>query len=630
MCGIAGYLDFKKQTSEDIIHKMVQTLHHRGPDDNGAEHHDSSSALIGMGMARLSIIDLTLSGHQPMHHKMFSVIYNGEIYNYKEIRVKLEKLGHHFRSNSDTEVILHAYEYWGTEFVHQFIGMFVIAIYDREKQQFLIFRDRAGVKPIYYYWSKGLFLFASELKSFYVHPDFVKSICKNALALFFDLGYIPAPHTIFDNTYKIEAGKFLVIDLKVKKLSIYTYWDLNTHYRKAKFEFCYEEAKERLNDLLISAYNYRMVADVPVGIFLSGGYDSTSVAAILQMNRTEKLKTFTIGFEQGNNEAPYARSIARFLGTQHTELVCTTKEAQEIIPELPYNFDEPFADSSAIPTILVSRLARKQVTVSLSADAGDEVFAGYLDYVMLIKAMKQLNYVPSTLKSVSGLLLHILSGIVCESSPALKHKLHSIAHAINANRFIQAKELFRYSKSLPEFYAESLFLENSKKLPTKFDFNFSGYANEIETILAIDYQMYLQDDILTKVDRATMSVSLEGREPLLDHRIIEFAAQLPVDYKLSSTTGKHILKDIVHKYVPKELLDRPKAGFSLPIYYWLRDDLIYLVDEFLCEKAIAESGFLNAKFVAKLVGLFKMNKLYYKTIIWKLLMFQMWYFRWMK
>lgn len=542
MCGIAGYVDFNENTSSDVISLMVQALHHRGPDDAGYENHNSTKATIGLGQTRLSIIDLSSAAHQPMHYKELTIVFNGEIYNFREIRRDLEKSGHRFVSNSDTEVILHAYEHWGNEFVHQLIGMFVIAIFDKSVDKLLLFRDRAGVKPVFYYWNNGLFLFASELKSLFVHSQFQKEIDKNALALFFDFGYIPAPYSIFKNTFKIEPGKYLVVDIKLKKLSHYKYWDIDDYYIKNKSKLDYNEAREQVHELLISSCNYRMVADVPVGIFLSGGYDSSVVTALLQKNRTEKLKTFTIGFEEGNNEAPFAKEVARYLCTDHTEYICTTREAQNIIPLLPYFYDEPFADSSAIPTMLVSKVAHADVKVALSADAGDELFAGYMHYSKLDSDLAILNKIPRSSKHILRPSLAFLSYLMPLSKSELKHKLRSIASALNTDKLKQATELSKLASSLPIFYQSKLLNYTPGNYRTKYDNDFSSFNNVIDIALAIDYGMYLQNDILTKVDRASMSVSLEGREPLLDHRLAEFVAQLPIEYKYNKQGGKKSLR----------------------------------------------------------------------------------------
>lgn len=629
MCGITGYIDYKKH-SENVINDMVKSLNYRGPDNSGFDNYIINDCQVSLGHTRLSILDLSMAGHQPMTYKHYTIVYNGEIYNYKEIRNDLLKCGHNFVSNTDTEVILHAYDQWGLEAVGRFIGMFAFAILDSANDELVLFRDRAGVKPLYYYFFKGLFIFGSELKPFHQHPGFKKVIDLNALALFFDFGYIPAPYCIFQSCRKLEPGNVMIFNIRQHSFTNFTYWDVEKFYKQEKLKLDYSEAKAEVKNLLISACNYRMISDVPVGIFLSGGYDSAAVAAILQKDRTEKLKTFTIGFKEGNNEAPYAKSTANFLGTDHSEYTCTTKEAQDIIPSLPYFYDEPYSDSSAIPTILVSQIARKQVTVALSADAGDEIFAGYSNYIKLGQHLSKLNSIPSSIKLTAKPFLNCLSNVVPSSNPKLKHKIKGIATALNQDKLLQAAELYRISTSLPDSYMTNLFINLPSKNLTKYNINVSGFSNELEIALAIDYQMYLQNDILTKVDRATMSVSLEGREPLLDHRLVEFAAQLPIEYKYNGISGKLILKDIVHDYIPKKMMDRPKTGFSLPIYKWLRGDLGYLIDEYLDEKSITSLGFFNTEFVLQQVKLFKNDKLHYKPFIWKLLMFQMWYDRWME
>jgi asparagine synthase (glutamine-hydrolysing) len=629
MCGITGFIDRNGQSSKSVLDDMVSTLEHRGPDDRGSEVFDHSHGKVGFGQTRLSIIDLSPAGHQPMHFGDYTIVYNGEIYNYQEIKQELEKNGHKFKSTSDTEVILHAFKEWGVDCVKNFIGMFAFLIYDRIETKVYGFRDRAGVKPLYYYKKNGLFLFGSELKALHKHPGFEKRIDERALKSYFDFGYIPSPHSIYKNTYKLEPGHFLVYDLKNAELNTIEYWNSNAFYKQPKFEIDYEEAKQELLKLLKSAFQYRMIADVPVGIFLSGGYDSSAVAAILQNESSQKLKTFTIEFQEGNNEAPYARETAAYLGTDHHEYTCTSKEAQNIIPDLPYYYDEPFADSSAIPTTLVSRFARNHVTVALSADAGDELFAGYNSYPQFKNNQNNLNKIPPQLINISSTLFSLASKITPAETPSLKHKLKSISKSVDSDRFEQAAKLFKYSNSLPDFYMDRLFVNGHEKYPTKFDINVSDFKDAIEIPLAVDYQSYLQNDILTKVDRATMSVSLEGREPLVDHRILEFSARLPLDYKMNGLNTKRILKDIVHLYLPKEMMERPKTGFSLPIYTWLRDDLSWLIDENLNPESIKLSGIFNESFITGTVKRFQRDKFYYEPLVWKLLMFQLWFKRWM-
>ncbi len=462
----------------------------------------------------------------------------------------------------------------------------------------------------------------------YKNDDSRKTVIKG---LNFDLGYIPAPYSIFKKTSKIEPGHHLELSTQTKKITYDKYWDAERFYKLPKSILNYSEAKEKLHELLKSACDYRMVSDVPIGVFLSGGYDSTLVAAILQKSTSDKVKTFTIGFEEGNNEAPYAKKTAKYLGTDHTEYICTTKEAQEIIPTLPFFYDEPFADSSAIPTILVSQLASKSVSVVLSADAGDEVFSGYESYKFLERNLNKINNLPKWLKPIIGDVGSCFISGIPETLDhgKMKHKISSFINAIRSfDKTAQSKIVFDNMYSLPGSFLEKIFIDKNFIVRENLDVN--SFKEPLEVAMAIDYKSYLQNDILTKVDRATMSVSIEGREPLVDHRIIEFAAQLPLEYKWDGKTSKKILKDIVHDYIPKEMMNRPKTGFSLPIYSWLRGDLSYLVEEYLSPKALEQSGLFNVPWVSQQVNLFKLNKLHYQPFIWKLLMFQLWYNKWMK
>lgn len=630
MCGITGFVDLNNFSTGQILEKMVSSLNHRGPDDLGVKIFENGNEIVGLGQSRLSIIDLSDGGHQPMTFLHLTIVFNGEIYNYKEIKNELIDLGHHFNSDSDTEVILHAYYEWGDRFIYMLIGMFSFAIYNDSNRKLYLYRDRVGVKPLYYYRGKDLFIFGSELKSLIAHPKFEKEIYREILPNYLQLGYIPAPYSIFRNCYKLLPGHSLVLEVSTGSFETFTYWNAKDYFIKEKSTLNYTDAKSSLKSLLQSAFDYRMVSDVPVGVFLSGGYDSTAVAAFIQCNRTEKLKTFTIGFEEGNNEVPFARQTADYLGTDHTEYICTTAEAQAIVPNLPYFYDEPFGDSSAIPTSLLSQLAKKSVAVALSADGGDEIFCGYTSYFNLSKFNNNLNKMPKFFKkylsTISPLFLTNNFGLPIER----QHKLSSALEALNANEYKQSKILFKRAKEKPIAYINSFFNATFKSNSSPYDVDFNGFSHPMELAMLADLQSYLPDDILTKVDRATMSVSLEGREPLLDHRIIEFAATLPIDYKFNGGTGgKRILKDIVHDYVPKEMMDRPKSGFSLPIYSWLRGDLSYLLDEFLSKEALAWSGIWDVNFVLKQVQLFKKRKLHYVSLIWYILMFQMWWKRWM-
>jgi asparagine synthase (glutamine-hydrolysing) len=629
MCGFCGFVDFTYKSNVEILANMTSTLHHRGPNDSGCDVFDVDAALIGLGHARLSILDLSPAGHQPMHFEHLSIVFNGEIYNFREIKSELVHLGHQFKTHSDTEVILHAVMEWGYSSVSKFIGMFTFAIFNKKTLVLTLIRDRAGIKPLYYYWHDGLFLFASELKAFHAHPQFIKKINEAAVHQYMDYGYIPSPHCIFQYCHKLNPGHVLSFNLGKKELTTTKYWDVNEFYLKPKLKVEYREAKNELEKLLLSAFEYRMVSDVPVGIFLSGGYDSTAVTAMLQYGRTEKLKTFTIGFDEGNNEAPYAKNIAQYIGTDHTEYYCSTKDAQEIIPLLPYYYDEPFADSSAIPTILVSKLAVQNVTVALSADAGDEIFAGYVLYKYYLNNLTWLHRIPKNCKPDIVRLIEALTYLI-PSHFHLKYKIDVLIKILTVHHDRMPQELLRNipSVKLRDVIQRNLFLNRPIPQCTAYEGDYSKFGDDLSMALAIDYTMYLQNDILTKVDRATMSASLEGREPFLDHRIIEYASQLPTEFKYG-ISQKRILKDIVHTYVPQTLLDRPKSGFTLPISAWLKNELSPLLESNLDKTSIDTSGVFCSEYVDVLYKKFMDDTLYDPVIIWKLLQFQLWYKMWM-
>lgn len=632
MCGIAGYIDFRKVTEKETLVKMTKVLQHRGPDDSGYEYF-SDNADIGFGFQRLSIIELSSLGHQPMVNDdtNYTIIFNGEIYNYKEVKKELEKKGHQFKSSSDTEVILKSYIQWGKECVQRFVGMFAIAIYDKIAQKITLFRDRAGVKPLFYYWKDDLFLFASELKSFHQHPDFKKEINFDALALYFQHLYIPAPYTIFKNTSKVEPGHLLEIYLKNKTLPKSKYWDVADAYNQPKLDISIEEAAEQTEQLLRSAFEYRMIADVPVGVFLSGGYDSSAVAALLQKDRIQKIKTFTIGFhEEKYNEAHYAKQVAEYLGTEHHEYYCTFKEAIDIVPSLPSVYDEPFADSSAIPTILVSRIAREHVTVALSADGGDEVFAGYHKrYLKSLKYIKTLQASPPLLKKSLQILTNGVS-FFQNKDIATPDRLDKLKEILSISNPVKAFDIITQNMTFSE--VSKLFNRKLTTLPTYFEEDKLLHSSNdtLNYLLATDYKTYLADDILQKVDRATMSVSLEGREPFLDHRIIEFIARLPSNYKLNEETGKLLLKKIVYIYLPKEIMDRPKMGFGIPVASWCRNELKEMLLYYLDDKKIRTQGIFNAQQVSIILKKYFEGKPVDFERVWCLFMFQMWYERWME
>ena len=630
MCGIAGFIDFNQNLSNESLKEMTDVLHHRGPDDSGYSFFETASANIGLGHRRLSIMDVSSHGHQPMLHENLEIIYNGEVYNFKEIRKELEKENYTFDSDSDTEVILKAYHLWGIKAVDKFNGMFAIAIYDKDANKITLIRDRAGVKPLFYYRKNNNILFASELKSFHKSGCFDKDIDTNSLALYLQYGYIPQPHTIFKETYKLEAGHYLSIDLETKQVEAIKYWDVIDHYNKPKLKISDEEALEETEKLLKTSFEYRMVSDVPVGVFLSGGYDSSIVTAMLQQGRSEQINTFTIGFhEKGFDEAPYAKEVARRLGTNHTELYCTQKDALEIIPKLCEIYDEPFGDVSGIPTTLVSQLARKDVTVSLSADGGDEIFAGYDKHITSLHHHNQFAKIPFTARKIieSG-MCHIDP----DKIPYLKNTYNFETKYRKLKNVITLQHAVDIMKLTSQYFTfnqtQELLKEPLVALPTHFDDMVSSHNDEMNHMLAVDYKTYLVDDILTKVDRAGMSVGLEGREPLLDYRLIEFTAQLPSHFKYRDGKQKWLLKEITHKYLPKKLMDRPKQGFGVPITEWFKDELEKYFYIYLDQNRLVKEGLFNADKVIEMRDKYLDGDKESAAKLWRILMFEMWYERW--
>lgn len=632
MCGIAGFCDFSKKLSKNDLELMTDVLHHRGPDDSGYSFFEDNIYSIGLGHRRLSILDLTSHGHQPMSFDNIEIVFNGEVYNFKEIKDELLKYDYTFFSDSDTEVILKAYHKWGIQAINKFNGMFSIVIYDTKNDKLIFMRDRAGVKPLYYYWDEEIFLFSSELKSFQKVEYFKKELNKDSVALYFQYGYIPQPHTIFKNTYKLESGHYLTLDLNTKKLNKYKYWDVINFYNKEKFEVSEEEAIIETEKLLKSACEYRMVADVPVGVFLSGGYDSSLVASLLQKDRTEKIKTFTIGFHENKfNEAPFAKKVADYLGTNHTEYYCTAKDATDILPLLPEIYDEPFSDNSSIPTILVSKIAKKDVTVSLSADGGDELFGGYDKYIQVEKLNSYISKIPFKL-AIGKLMTSIDPNKIpfAKNINKFDHRFSKIAQSINCKNPVEIMSLI--TNLFTPIEVKNLLSIDFVNQTTSFD-DIEFLRKDlsiVDKMLAIDYKTFQLDDILTKVDRATMSVSLEGREPLLDYRLIEYVSRLDSNLKIKNGNKKYLLKEITHKYIPKEIMNRPKMGFSTPIIAWFQKELRdYLIDYFN-EDFLKEQKIFNIKVVQNLRDDYLSGKSDNIHKLWALIVFQLWYFKWFK
>lgn len=576
MCGIAGFLDISRQTGSETLRRMTSVLFHRGPDDSGLWTEEG----IGLGHQRLSIIDLSPLGHQPMSNDTGSVwiTYNGEIYNYRELRHQLEQNRIKFKSQTDTEVIIRLYESEGMSFLSKLIGMFAFVLWDKSKHKLFLVRDRVGVKPLYIYQKDGLVLFASELKALAQHPCFDKSIDADALFLYLLRGYIPAPKTIYKYCQKLMPGHFAEVDYngQIKQVR---YWSLNGSRQPMKDS---KRIEEQLEALLVDSFAYRLVADVPVGLFLSGGIDSSCVAALLTQVKGVTPKTFTIGFEDPQfNEAPWALQVARHLQTEHTEHYVSESEALKMIPDIPYIYDEPFGDSSAIPTFIVSKLARQHVKVALSADGGDELFCGYDRYMKMKALASRVSRVPFAFRLLGADVISMMSNEWFDCSfklartlfPGLANRKRKRSSVM---KLLSSLDLTDSYFSLFKEWSES---EVAKMLSTtgspqvNYVLTSGHFSSVIDQLMFIDIHSYLPDDLLVKVDRATMAVSLEGREPYLDHRLIEFAQSIPLELKLKNGTTKHILRSILYKYVPKELLERQKQGFSIPHKRWFQTAL---------------------------------------------------------
>ena len=644
MCGIAGYIDGNRRSAQehdDIATRMIARLRHRGPDSQGVWC-DTSSSLV-LAHARLAIIDLSPAGAQPMHSASGSyvIVFNGEIYNFQKLRNRLKQQGSSpdWRGHSDTEVLLACFEAWGIEkTLKGLVGMFALALWDRRDKKLYLARDRMGEKPLYYGIHKNTFLFASELKALKAHPDFTGEIDREALTLYLRHNYIPAPWSIYKGIKKLLPGCFLEVSIDNNsslKQSIVPYWRLEDAIDKGKrepFEGSPEEAVDELDRLLRQAVKGQMVADVPLGAFLSGGYDSTTVVALMQTSSSRPINTFTIGFhEKAYNEAEHAKSVARHLGTNHHELYITPEEALSVIPDLPEIWDEPFSDSSQIPTFLVSRFARTKVTVSLSGDGGDELFFGYERYFKGQKIWSFLGKIPMPVRHLMALMLEKAPGQTFETIMGLLPSRFRIAYL--ADRLPKLAEVVR-TTSQEQFYKR---LVSHNKFPvdlcrsatepkTIFDMreswpNLSSFA---EQMMFLDAKTYLPDDILVKVDRATMAVSLESRVPLLDHRVVEFAWSLPFSYKYRQGQGKWLLRQVLYRYVPREMMERPKMGFGVPIEHWLRGALRDWAEEFLDETRLKREGFLAPKPIRKMWQEYKRGEFPWHYYLWDILMFQAW------
>ncbi|MEN3001830.1 MAG: asparagine synthase (glutamine-hydrolyzing) [Armatimonadota bacterium] len=643
MCGIVGYWATKGRVERDLIEAMATRICHRGPDDAGVWLDEAAG--LALGHRRLAILDLSHAGHQPMisHCQRYVIVYNGEIYNHMELRAELEKAYGPiaWRGHSDTETLLEAVSRWGIETtLKRAVGMFAFAIWDRQERNLMLARDRMGEKPLYYGYQNGVFFFASELKALTVHPQFERRIDLDALALYLQLGYVPAPHSIYQSIHKLFPGTMVI----VREQDIYQqllpdpmpYWSLPLEPSVSVRDV--HEAVDQLDDLLRQSIRGQMVADVPVGAFLSGGIDSSTVVALMQAESSTPVYTFTIGFHEAHyNEAPYAKAVATHLGTNHSELYLTPAEVQEIIPIMPQVYDEPFADPSQLPTYLVARLARNTVTVCLSGDGGDELFAGYPRYpltVALTQHLQRFAKIPYRLRRLLLSLLQITPTTLLNHLTPRRYRQFFTEKRLayhHQQRLVQILKL-----SNPTIENVYQFMITNGLDPREFLYadqhtEFALFRKEINSrdaytaMCTIDALSYLPDDILVKVDRATMAVSLEARAPLLDYRIVEYAWRLPSHLKVREGKGKWILRQILYRYVPPEIVERPKAGFGIPLYQWLRGPLREWAEELLSETSLRRSGLLRPYAIRRYWHEHLNEISNWEYLLWKFLMFQAWY-----
>lgn len=648
MCGLTGIFAPASDVASDNLvlwtEAAADALRHRGPDD-GATWVDARAG-IAFGHRRLSIIDLSPTGQQPMASAdgRFVITYNGEIYNYRDLRTELESTGANFQGHSDTEVLLAAISHWGlVAALERANGMFALALWDREARTLHLARDRLGQKPLYYGWAGKAFIFGSELKALRQYPDFDTTIDNGALTLLLRHSAIPAPHAVYRGCRKLMPGTHLAIGPdQVAGRSLpepEPYWSATKAAGAGladPYDLSDAEAVESLDHMLRNAVDACMVSDVPLGAFLSGGIDSSTVVALMQAQSNRPVKTFSIGFTESDyNEADAAAAVAEHLGTDHTELYITPADAQAVIPKLPQIYDEPFADSSQIPTYLVSQLARQQVTVSLSGDGGDEIFGGYNRYTWANNLKRGIGLTPLSLRRLTR---HCLAGVAprhwdsafAAIAPLLPRrlrltqvgdKLHKLAEIIDApNREEMYWRLVSQWKhprqAMPTATEPATRLSDTASWPNLPDFT--------QQIMLLDALVYLPDDILVKLDRAAMATSLESRVPFLDHRVFEFAWRLPLGQKIRNGTGKWILREVLARYVPRQLFERPKMGFGVPVGDWLRGDLREWAEDLLSEDRLKRGGLFQTEVVRNLWAQHLRGDRNLQHQLWPLLMFEAW------
>lgn len=626
MCGICGFVSKNRITPEQLK-RMNDAMYHRGPNDSGEEIYPAKGGYsVGLAQRRLSILDLSPMGHQPMHSpdKRISVVYNGEIYNFQELKEELAD--YPFCSTCDTEVIIAAYLKWGIGCVSRFNGMFAIALFDRETEEFYLVRDRIGKKPLYYWIEQGNLVFASELKPIMECPGFEKKIRTEVLSRYLYHQYINAPDTIFENVSKLEPGS--ILRFSDGNINTWKFWDIKEVYHRYKANPVedYAQAKQELKDLLNRSVSLRMISDVPLGTFLSGGYDSSLITAIAQSLSPQPVKTYSIGFnEEKYNEAKYAKEVAEHLGTNHTELYISEKEMFDLVDSIPQYYDEPFADSSQIPTMLVSALAKKDVTVVLSGDGGDEFFCGYNVYDKIGQAQKL---------DVLGAMTYGVCNLPGIRKLGILKKMPFSVQVISENRDKETKTQFGTSNYLETAYG----MVKGEKIPILYRVE-QAYRekNWQERRMLLDMDTYLPGDILCKVDRASMKYSLEARCPILDKDVMEYSYRLPHSFKYGGHVKKRILKDIAYDYIPKTLLDRPKVGFGVPLDKWLRGPLREQLLSMADRDLLIRQGIFDADYMCNMLDIYMEHGDAgpatggnYSKLLWSYFVFQQWYRHYMQ
>lgn len=647
MCGLVGLISLGESMDlRSTIQTMVATLYHRGPDDEGTWIDESAG--VALGHRRLAILDLSPAGHQPMVSACgrYVLVFNGEIYNHLDLRQLLTSTGAApaWRGHSDTETLLAAFAYWGIEAtLKRTVGMFALALWDRSEQTLTLARDRLGEKPLYYGWVNNAFVFASELKALRACPNFQNSINRQALTLYLRYNYVPSPYSIYEHIWKLPAGTYLQLPTNALVKGIQgepqAYWSLQTAVEQGlaePFQGTEQEAAGELERLLRQSLQGQLLADVPLGAFLSGGVDSSTVVALMQSQSAQPVKTFTIGFyEDQYNEAQYAKAVATHLGTDHTEYYLTGQDARDVIPKLPTLYDEPFADSSQIPTFLVSMIARQHVTVALSGDGGDELFGGYTRHFLAPSIWQKIQLLPAPIRTMLATALRVLpprqwDQLLGGINRFLPKHLRYTTIGDKISKLAKLCELRSqdsvYLSFLSHFNPPSEIVIDGKEptsLPTEPPSWLSGLPFE-SYMMILDVLTYLPDDILAKVDRAAMGVSLETRIPLLDHRIVEFACAVPLSMKIKQQTGKHILRHILYQHVPKELIERPKMGFDVPIAQWLRHELREWVEDLLNPTRLKQEGFLYPESIWQYWQEHRQGHRNWAFPLWDILMFQAW------